>query len=58
MPDSGPDARRNEATYAHVWPAEGLNAIPDWIYTSQEIYEQELERIFHGRCWNFVALEA
>lgn len=41
-----------------VWPAEGLNAIPDWVYTSQEVYNREIERIFHGDTWNFVALEA
>ena len=42
----------------HVWPAEGLDSIPDWVYTSDAIYEREVERIFHGRTWNFVALEA
>jgi anthranilate 1,2-dioxygenase large subunit len=42
----------------HVWPADGLSAIPDWVYTSQTIYEREVERIFRGRSWNFVALEA
>jgi anthranilate 1,2-dioxygenase large subunit len=40
------------------WPAEGLTAIPDWIYTHPHIYGREIERIFHGRTWNFVALEA
>jgi anthranilate 1,2-dioxygenase large subunit len=50
--------RANEAAAAYAWPAEGLNLVPDWVYTSPEIYERELERIFHGRCWNFVALEA
>jgi anthranilate 1,2-dioxygenase large subunit len=58
MPDSGPSIRTNEAASTHVWPAEGLTAIPDWVYTSDEIYGQEVERIFHGRSWNFVALEA
>lgn len=41
-----------------VWPEEGLQCIPDWVYTSQAVYEREVERIFHGRTWNFVALEA
>ena len=36
----------------------GIGSVPDWIYTSPEIYEREVERIFHGRTWNFVALEA
>ena len=43
---------------AYTWPAEGLTSIPDWIYTSQVIYDREMARIFHGRTWNFVALEA
>jgi anthranilate 1,2-dioxygenase large subunit len=42
----------------HVWPAEGLDSIPDWVYTSDAVYEREVERIFHGRTWNYVALEA
>ena len=54
------DWRRNEPELlqAHVWPEEGLRRIPDWVYTSPEIYAREIERIFHGRTWNYVALEA
>src|SRR6266446_8534097 len=44
-------------TKRYVWPAEGLTRIPDWVYTDQTIYEREVERIFHGRTWNYVALE-
>jgi len=43
---------------ALTWPAEGLSRIPDWVYTDQGVYEREVERIFHGRTWNYVALEA
>src|SRR6266545_547073 len=32
--------------------------IPDWVYTDQHIYDREVEKIFHGRTWNYVALEA
>jgi apoptosis-inducing factor 3 len=42
----------------YAWPAEGLSRIPDWVYTSREIYDREVERIFHGRTWNYVALAA
>jgi anthranilate 1,2-dioxygenase large subunit len=49
---------RLDDTFDYRWPAEGLQYIPDWIYTSQEIYQREIERIFHGPTWNFVALEA
>ena len=47
---------REPASY--TWPEEGLAAVPDWLYTSQWIYDREIERIFHGRSWCFVALEA
>lgn len=42
----------------YTWPEGGLNRIPDWVYTSDAIYDREVERIFHGRSWNYVALEA
>lgn len=41
----------------YVWPKDGLSAIPDWVYTDESIYQREIERIFHGRTWNYVALE-
>jgi len=41
----------------YVWPSEGYTRIPDWVYTDQVIYEREVEKIFHGRTWNYVALE-
>lgn len=41
-----------------VWPNEGLQRIPDWVYTDETVYQREVERIFHGRTWNYVALEA
>ncbi len=50
--------KRQGEDFEFKWPAEGLSAVPDWIYTSPVIYEREIERIFHGRTWNFVALEA
>ncbi len=51
--NGGPPLRRD-----YVWPGDDLTLIPDWVYTDQHIYEREIERIFHGRTWNFVALEA
>ena len=45
-------------TRQYVWPSNDLTRIPDWVYTDQDIYEREVERIFHGRTWNYVALEA
>jgi salicylate 5-hydroxylase large subunit len=46
----------DEATRA--WPKEGLARVPYWIYTDPKIYAREQERIFGGRSWSYVALEA
>jgi anthranilate 1,2-dioxygenase large subunit len=52
------NAEKNLPLDQCVWPADALNNIPDWVYTSQAIYDREMERIFRGDTWNFVALEA
>jgi anthranilate 1,2-dioxygenase large subunit len=64
-PDDDPTATESEMnaspplslTKRYIWPDEGLRRIPDWVYTDQAIYEREIEKIFHGRTWNYVALE-
>jgi phenylpropionate dioxygenase-like ring-hydroxylating dioxygenase large terminal subunit len=56
-----PDSRRNavgDLAESHVWPEDGLTRVPDWVYTSRAVYDREVERIFHGPNWNYVALEA
>ena len=56
-----PDMTGNGAaitTRQYVWPGNDLTVIPDWVYTDQYVYEREVEKIFHGRTWNYVALEA
>ncbi|MBU2091035.1 MAG: Rieske 2Fe-2S domain-containing protein, partial [Alphaproteobacteria bacterium] len=42
----------------YVWPADGLTRVPDWVYTDDHIYGLEVEKIFKGRTWNYVGLEA
>ena len=32
--------------------------MPDWVFTSDEIYRRELDRIFHGDTWNYLGIEA
>ena len=39
-----------------TWPADETR-IPDWIYTDQDVYEREIEKIFLGRHWNYVGLD-
>jgi apoptosis-inducing factor 3 len=50
--------RNTDLAQDYVWPDDDLTVIPDWVYTDQKIYEREIERIFHGHTWNYVALEA
>ena len=50
MPSSAPPAER-------AWPLEGDSRAPYWIYTDEAIYRRELERIFEGPTWSYVALE-
>jgi len=52
------EAAKNTALADCIWPADALNTIPDWVYTSQALYDSEMDRIFRGETWNFVALEA
>lgn len=52
------NAQKNPPLEQCVWPEDALNNIPDWVYTSQAVYDLEIERIFRGDTWNFVALEA
>ena len=40
------------------WPEEGISRIPYWVYSDPGVYAREQERIFGGRCWAYVALEA
>lgn len=40
------------------WPGDEETRIPDWVYTDSGIYQREVERIFHGDTWNYVALES
>ncbi len=42
----------------HQWPKEGVSRISYCVYTDPEIYAREQERIFCGRSWAYVALEA
>ena len=51
-------AQQRDDSFTYSWPDGDFSRIPDWIYTSEEIYRRELDRIFHGPTWNFVGFEA
>jgi len=41
-----------------TWPSEGYRRAPYWVYTDPELYALEQQRIFRGRAWHYVGLEA
>ena len=55
-----PELRTNGAktVKAICFPRADGSRIPYEVYSSPQIYELELERIFRGPTWSFVALEA
>ena len=46
----------NSNGFDRAWPDDATR-IPDWIYTDQDVYKREIEKIFLGRHWNYVGLE-
>src|ERR1019366_6407501 len=47
-----------QQTAGVAWPVTDGTRVPFEIYTSQDVFEREQERIFRGPLWNYVALEA
>ncbi len=40
------------------WPADDGSRVPYWIYTDEDVYRSELDRIWYGRNWLYAGLEA
>src|SRR5947208_5978543 len=49
--------RRNDRTSLR-WPAHASTRVPYAVYTSEEVYRREQERIFCGPVWAYVGLAA
>jgi len=43
-------------TSERPWPADKPGQVPYWVYTDQEIFDQEMTRIFCGASWSYVGL--
>ena len=41
-----------------IWPEADFSRVPFAVYTSQDVYEREQERIFHGPAWLYLGLKA
>jgi len=41
-----------------VWGTLDYTRVPYWLFTDEDIYRREQERIFKGPVWNYVGLEA
>jgi anthranilate 1,2-dioxygenase large subunit/terephthalate 1,2-dioxygenase oxygenase component alpha subunit len=41
-----------------AWPAEGATRVPYWVYQDEDVYREELERIWRGHTWSYLCLEA
>ena len=48
----------SQPTAGVAWPVDDGTRVPFEIYTRQDVYDREQERIFRGPLWHYVALEA
>ncbi len=39
------------------WPADDFSLVPYEVFTDPQIYQLEMERLFHGPVWNYLGLE-
>jgi phenylpropionate dioxygenase-like ring-hydroxylating dioxygenase large terminal subunit len=41
-----------------AWPKEGFTRAPYWVYSDSDVYAREQTKIFRGKTWNYLGLEA
>ena len=41
-----------------AWTRNDYSRVPFWLHHDEELYQQEMERIFRGPTWNYLCLEA
>lgn len=42
---------------ARFWPTQDYTRTPYWVYIDQDVFDREMELIFRGPNWSFLALE-
>lgn len=42
---------------ARAWPSADYTRTPYWVFTEQDVFDREMERVFRGPHWNFLALD-
>ena len=48
----------SNSAHPYTWPGEKLQHVPFGIFTDEQVYQDEQERIFRGRAWSYLCLEA
>ena len=51
------DTLQTNHTSDFVWPYEDTSRVPYRVYTDEDLYALEQERIFQGPVWNFLCLD-
>ena len=50
-------ATAQDLSQPFAWPEEGVTRVPFRLFSDEEIYALEQERIFRGPVWNYLCLE-
>ena len=56
IPMTGDTNTHRAAVDTLAWP-EGLTRVPYWAFQREDVYRNEQQRIFQGKCWNYLCLE-
>src|ERR1700733_13228646 len=48
---------KQDRSEGQAWPAAGLTRVPYRVFQSDDAYQAEQQRIFHGPSWHYLALE-
>jgi phenylpropionate dioxygenase-like ring-hydroxylating dioxygenase large terminal subunit len=52
------DTHPDIASGVSGWPEDSVARVPYWVYQDEANYQRELQRLFEGKTWNYVCLEA